>query len=168
MKLAAHVSKGLEGVSNGLALVDTLGEDQGWLATGFVLALEGALIAALAGYDTANEAALYMTLATRRRAGLALLLKRARSSHYLTPPERVELSADAIAALARLQVLRNAHLHASPETCVLKGTDAAHALHLIKTLVFDAPAFKPDAHALRLASIETQLDLLFERFGRLV
>ena len=115
-----------------------------WVALGIVSTLQGALVAALSGYETATLEAVLNPSQPERIAPVAFLLRRARSAEYLNPPERVELSGSRQRALERVIHVRNAAVHAlsvdMPGTFV---ADVRAALQLIEHLVLDAPAFDP-------------------------
>ncbi|MDP3458761.1 MAG: hypothetical protein Q8S09_05750 [Hyphomonas sp.] len=116
----------------------------GWAALGIVSALQGALVAALSGYETATTDAVLNPSQPEWIAPVALLLRRVRSGEYLNAPERLELSGRQQRALDRVIDVRNAAVHALsvgiPETFV---QDVCIAVRLIEHLVLDAPAFDP-------------------------
>jgi hypothetical protein len=115
-----------------------------WVALGIVSTLQGSLVAALSGYETAELEAVVNPSQPERIAPVAFLLRRARSSEYLNPPERVELSGSRQRALERVIDVRNAAVHAlSVELPQTFAADVRTALHLIEHLVVDAPAFDP-------------------------
>lgn len=115
-----------------------------WVALGIVSTLQGALVAALSGYETAELEAVVNPSQPERIAPVAFLLRRARSGEYLNPPERVELSGSRQRALERVIDVRNAAVHAlSVEIPETFAADVRTALHLIEHLVMDAPAFDP-------------------------
>ncbi len=115
-----------------------------WVALGIVSTLQGTLVAALSGYETAAVEAVLNPSQPDRIAPVALLLRRARASEYLNPPERVEISGSRQRALERVIDVRNAAVHAlAAELPQTFSADVRTALHLIEHLVFDAPAFDP-------------------------
>ncbi len=115
-----------------------------WAALGIVSALQGALVAALSGYETAALEAVLNPSQPERIAPVAFLLRRARSAEYLNTPERVVLSGSSQRALERVIDVRNAAVHALtveiPETF---ARDMRVAVRLIEHLVLVAPAFDP-------------------------
>lgn len=115
-----------------------------WAALGSISTLQGLLVAALSGYETASLDAVINPAQPDRIAPVALLLRRARSGEYLNPPERVELSGSRQRAIERVIDLRNSAVHAFafdlPETLV---ADLRAVLQLIEQLAFEAPAFDP-------------------------
>ena len=115
-----------------------------WAALGIVSTLQGALVAALSGYETATLDAVQNPSQPERIAPVAFLLRRARSGEYLNAPERVELSGSRQRALERVIDVRNAAVHALsvevPETFV---QDMRVAAGLVRHLVLEAPAFDP-------------------------
>lgn len=116
----------------------------GWAALGMVSTLQGALVAALSGYETATISAVLNPSQPERIAPVAFLLRRARSGEYLNAPERVEMAGSRQRALERVIDVRNAAVHALsveiPETFV---QDMQVAARLIEHLVLQAPAFDP-------------------------
>lgn len=115
-----------------------------WAALGIVSTLQGALVAALSGYETAALEAVLNPSQPERIAPVAFLLRRARSADYLNTPERVVLSGSSQRALERVIDVRNAAVHALtveiPETF---AQDMHVAVRLIEHLVLIAPAFDP-------------------------
>lgn len=143
---------------------EAAGEDAArlrWAALGLVSALQGALVAALSGYDTADTSAVLNPSQPDRIAPVALLLRRARSAELLNAPERVEINAARQRALERLIAVRNGAVHALPtgvpETF---GPDARVAAGLLRFLVLDAPAFDPHKVSLLVAGFRIELDRL--------
>ncbi len=134
LKLARREAEGAAGDSSRLR----------WAALGIVSTLQGALVAALSGYETATLDAVQNPSQPERIAPVAFLLRRARSGEYLNAPERVELSGSRQRALERVIDVRNAAVHALsvevPETFV---QDMRVAAGLIRHLVLEAPAFDP-------------------------
>lgn len=133
----------------------------GWAALGMVSALQGALVAALSGYETAAIDAVLNPSQPERIAPVAFLLRRARSGAYLNAPERVELSGSRQRALGRVIDVRNAAVHALsvelPETFL---QDMQAAAQLIEHLVLQAPAFDPAPVRVMLALIADELQAL--------
>lgn len=115
-----------------------------WVALGSISTLQGMLVAALSGYETASLDAVTNPARPDRIAPVALLLRRARSGEYLNPPERVELSGSRQRAIERVMDVRNSAVHAL--ALDLPGTlvaDLRAVLQLIEQLTFEAPAFDP-------------------------
>ncbi len=139
---AAHEALGLARREAAGALQDTA--RLRWVALGIVSTLQGVLVAALSGYETAELEAVLNPSQPERIAPVAFLLRRARSGEYLNSPERVELSGSRQRALERVIDVRNAAVHAlSVEIPETFAADVRTALHLIEHLVIDAPAFDP-------------------------
>ncbi len=113
-----------------------------WTALGLVSALQGALVAALSGYETAEMHAVLDPSHPERIAPVSLLLRRARGDEFLNPPERPEISGSDLRAIERVMAVRNAAVHALPagvpETF---ASDARRVVALIEHLVISAPAF---------------------------
>jgi hypothetical protein len=126
----------------GLALREAEAGALHWAALGLVTALQGALVAALSGYDTAELDAVLNASQPERIAPVALLLRRARAQEFLNPPERVELSRARERAVERVIDVRNDAVHALtsdlPETFI---EDAGVVLDLLSHLIVNAPAF---------------------------
>lgn len=115
-----------------------------WVALGMVTALQGSLVAALAGYETADPLAITNPSSPDRIAPTALLLRRARSDDYLIPPERVKLTAGEATRIERVIDLRNSAVHGLEfEVAPSIRNDLAAVLGLIDHLVEHHPAFEP-------------------------
>jgi hypothetical protein len=113
-----------------------------WLALGIVSALQGVMVAALSGYDTASIDAVLNPSQPDRIAPVGLLLRRARSAEYLVAPEQVELTGSGERALERLIAVRNAAVHAlRSEVPDSFAADCLVAAQLIRHLASGAPAF---------------------------
>lgn len=164
----ARLSEALEAALEALKLA--LREEEGartdparrrWTGLGLVSALQAALVAALSGYDTAKEDAVQDPSHPDRIAPVALLLRRARSYAFLNDPERLELSGSRQRALDRIIAMRNAAVHAlrveTPETF---AADALAAVHLVRHLVLDAPAFGHGPARLQVVLIGDALNAL--------
>lgn len=132
-----------------------------WVALGIVSALQGALVAALSGYDTAETAAILHPSQPDRIAPVALLLRRARSQEFLNPPERVDLSQGGQGAAERILAARNAAVHAlSLDIPDSFAGDAQRVLGIIRHLVLEAPAFNAKPHAVTIALLKDDLHRL--------
>ena len=164
----ARISEALETALEALKLA--LREEEGaradparrrWTALGLVSALQAALVAALSGYDTAKEDAVEDPSHPDRIAPVPLLLRRARSHEYLNDPERLVLSGSHQRAIDRIIAMRNAAVHAlrveTPETF---AADALAAVHLIRHLVLEAPAFGRGSARLQVVLIGDVLTAL--------
>lgn len=129
-----------------------------WVALGLVTALQGSLVAALAGYETAEDDAIRNPSSPDRIAPTALLLRRSRSNDYLVPPERVKLAAGQIRRIERVIELRNSAVHGL-DFEVHEGVrdDIRAVLDLIEHLVFRHPAFDPKGYQLLLALISDEV-----------
>jgi len=141
---AARVRLALDAAHEALCLArrEADGGDPRWMALGIVSALQGALVAALSGYETARVEDVLNPSQANRIAPVALLLRRARSPEFLNPPERVEQTGSQQRALERVIGVRNSAVHAL--NVHVPGSFAADArivLGLIARLVLEAPAF---------------------------
>ncbi len=134
---------------------------QRWAALGLVSALQGALVAALSGYESADLDAVLNPSQRERIAPVALLLRRARSGDYLNAPERVDLPGSRQRALDRVISVRNAAVHAlSVAVPATFAEDARVATELIAHLVLEAPAFDPARVGIVSALIADELKAL--------
>ena len=84
---AGRIAASLDSVHESLRMVQRelsgVGEDGArwrWAAVGMVIALQGALVAALSGYETALDADVEDPSGSERFAPVSLLLRRARSA----------------------------------------------------------------------------------------
>jgi hypothetical protein len=120
-----------------------------WVSVGFVIGLQGALVAALSGYETAADADVVDPSSPDRYAPVTLLLRRARSTDYLNGPERVEISGSTVNQIERLLTYRNAVVHglgAGDAEGVAKG--CRKVLGVVRHLVLSHPAFDASPHHL--------------------
>ncbi len=123
-----------------------------WVAVGLVSALQCSLVAALSGYDTATLEAVLDSPQDDRVAPVTLLLRRARSQEYLSPPEKLEMTAGRLQAIERVVSLRNASVHgldAEPPESFFR--DAEILLDVIRHLAVAAPAY--DRNKFRVQNI---------------
>lgn len=160
-------------------------EDPGawrWVAVGLVIALQGACVCALSGYETADPADVLDPASAKklarwdaRDAGLArgprpagrlaaieTLLRRVASPDYLEPPERLEITRAMQADALALVELRNAVVHFTGQGQVgepggLKGPVEA-VCRIISHLLVDAPAFGAAPHETMLGAITRDID----------
>lgn len=125
-----------------------------WVALGLVSALQASLIAALSGYETAEDDAITVPGQPDRIAPVALLLRRARADAYLQPPERPDLTAGAIARLEALTMLRNAAVHGLAFRVPADSARLADtSVQLMQHLLVRRPAFAAASHGVVLALI---------------
>ncbi|MFT5774901.1 hypothetical protein [Hyphomonas sp.] len=120
-----------------------------WVSVVLVIALQGALVAALSGYETAADADVVDPSNTERYAPVTLLLRRARSTDYLNTPERVEMTGSTLNQIERLIAYRNAVVHglgAGDAEGVAKG--CRKLLGVVRHLVLLHPAFDASPHHL--------------------
>jgi hypothetical protein len=120
-----------------------------WVSVGLVIGLQGALVAALSGYETAADADVVDPSSPDRYAPVTLLLRRARSTDYLNGPERVEISGSTVNQIERLLTYRNAVVHglgAGDAEGVAKG--CRKVLGVLRHLVLSHPAFDASPHHL--------------------
>lgn len=129
-----------------------------WVALGMVSALQAALVAALSGYVSARTEDVANPSQPDRVAPVALLLRRARSSEYLNPPERLELTGADLRRLEDLMTMRNAAVHGlgfqvrgDPREVVKPAAD------VIRHLLMTHPAFAVSRFVLNLSWIDQEL-----------
>src|SRR3990167_8727282 len=138
-----------------------------WVALGMVTALQGALVAALAGYETADLDAVRNPASPDRIAPAAFPLRRARGDRYLNPPERVELPASALHRIERVIELRNSAVHGLEfDMPASAGSDMREAADLIEYLVIRHPAFDPSGWPLEAALIGDELKAVRQLLGK--
>lgn len=129
-----------------------------WVSVGLVIALQGALVAALSGYETAADADVVDPSGPERYAPVTLLLRRARSTDYLNGPERVEMTGSTLHQIERLIAYRNAVVHglgAGDAEGVALGCQKL--LGVVRHLVLSHPAFDASRHHLVCALISDEI-----------
>lgn len=129
-----------------------------WVSVGLVIALQGALVAALSGYETAADADVIDPTHPERYAPVTLLLRRARSTDYLNAPERVEMTGSTLHQIERLIAYRNAVVHglgAGDAEGVAKG--CRKVLGIVRHLVLSHPAFDASPHHLVCTLISDEI-----------
>lgn len=132
-----------------------------WVALGLVSALQAALVAGLSGYVTARIEDVANPSQTDRVAPVALLLRRARSSEYLNPPERLDLTGAEMRRLEDLMAMRNAAVHGLGFEVRGDPRKAAKAAsEAIGHLLVAHPAFDVSRFVLKLSRIDRELSLL--------
>lgn len=156
MNLQHRIADALE--ASALALEVSLRETgRPWQAVALIAALQGALIAALSGYDTAHADDVQDPLDERRRAPVALLLRRAASPEFLSDPERLHLTRADQRRLQPLIDARNRLLHGQSEAVHFDGEAIHTVLTLLNHLLITAPAFTVSPQDLIMARIKTAL-----------
>lgn len=126
-----------------------------WVALGLVSALQGALVAALSVYETAGVNAVQDPAHPERLAPVALLLRRARSTEFLEPPEQIALSGSQQRALERVIGVRHAAVHAlAVEVPESFAEDAQVTAGLIRRLIEGAGGNLPVLRALAAAELD--------------
>lgn len=137
--------------------------DWRWLSVALVKALQASLIVALSGYETALPEDIRNPSAAQDDAiaPVPLLLRRARSADYLSPPEQLTLYGPQTRHIDTLLAYRNASLHTSPAHAAMPRTSHANtALDIIEHTILRHPAFPPQPHTLNLALITDHLRTL--------
>jgi len=142
-----------------------------WCAIGCCIALQGALVAALSGYETADAAAVEhpdSSAGAPRVATIQTLLRRAASPDHLADPERLGGLTGAKRKALALVELRNRAVHVDLSDSPLDLSEVpaliAGPLALIHHLVVAHPAFPAEANhknvtriAEALASLEARI-----------
>jgi hypothetical protein len=132
-----------------------------WVALGLVSALQASLVAALSGYASASIEDVANPSQSDRVAPVSLLLRRARSSEYLNPPERLDLTGSQLRRLEDLVAMRNAAVHGLGFQLPANPRHVAKvAAGVIKHLMLDHPAFEVAGFVLFLSLIGRELTLL--------
>ena len=141
--------------------VDADPERGRWVAVGLAAAVQAALVAALSGYDTSRPEDVLGTGATDHYAPVMYLLRRARSSAYLAPPEQLRISASEEKAILDVVERRNAALHGSTLPDPQSALEHMPAcLKVLCHLILDHPAFDVGAHAVVVACLKDELNRL--------
>ena len=143
------VHESLRMVQRELSGVDTDHARWRWAAVGLVIALQGALVTALSGYETATDADVEDPSSPEQFAPVALLLRRARSTEYLNAPERVEITGSMLHQIERLVTYRNMVVHGLG---VIDGEGVSKGcqkvLGVVRHVVLAHPAFDVSRHHL--------------------
>jgi hypothetical protein len=129
-----------------------------WAATGLVIALQGALVTALSGYETATNEDVEDPSNPERFAPVALLLRRARSTEYLNAPERVEITGSSVHQIEHLLSYRNMVVHGlrvSEGEGVAKG--CKKVLGILQHVLLSHPAFDVSRHHLVCTLISDEI-----------
>lgn len=131
---------------------------------GLSIALHGACLLALTGYDTARPEDLAHPTDSARFAPLQLLMRRVRSAEYLQAPELLNVSRGELRALDDLRTWRNGVVHAhqidvpeEAEMCL------SVAVRIIRYLVLDHPSFSAAGQGVVLTLIDHELAALSPR-----
>jgi hypothetical protein len=138
-----------------------------WISVGAVIALQGALVAALSGYETAEMDDVVDPSYPERYAPVTLLLRRARSTDYLNPPERLVLTGAAARRIEQVIAFRNGVVHGtSPD--IHGYSESIHGpfretFSAIQHVLLVHPAFEPGPHGLVTALIADQVAAITRR-----
>ncbi|KCZ86652.1 hypothetical protein [Hyphomonas jannaschiana] len=136
---------------------------QRWVPVALVSALQAGLVAALSGYESAGEGDVTDPAQPDRTAPVALLLRRARSTEYLNPPELLELPGRTVRDIETLVTARNAVLHGPDVSEIPVRNDAYHSvLQVLQQVCLMHPAFPVEEHGILLALIRDEISA-FER-----
>lgn len=132
-----------------------------WISVGAVIALQGALVAALSGYETAEADDVVDPSHPERYAPVTLLMRRARSTDYLNPPERLVLTAAAARRIEQVIAFRNGVVHGTA-LGIPGDSESVHGpfretISAIRHALLVHPAFEPRPHGLVSALIADQV-----------
>jgi hypothetical protein len=135
----------------------------GWVPVALVSALQAGLVAALSGYESAGEGDVTDPSQPDRFAPIALLLRRARSTEYLNPPELLELPGRMVRGIETLVTARNAVLH-GPGALENPVVNEAYrsVLQVLQQVCLLHPSFPVEGHGVMLALIRDEISA-FER-----
>jgi hypothetical protein len=132
-----------------------------WVAVGMVIALQGALVAALSGYETAAEEDVVDPSNPERYAPITLLLRRARSTDYLNAPERVEITGAALRQIEQLVTYRNTVVHGlGLEAAEGVAAGCRKVLAVIRHVLHAHPTFDTSGHHLVCALISDEISAI--------
>lgn len=132
-----------------------------WTAVGMIIALQGALVAALSGYESADAADVIDPSTPECFAPVALLLRRARSLDYLNPPERLELTASQVRQIEHVVTYRNGVVHGSSgggqadNESVMRG--CRRIVQVVGHAVLAHPSFEAARHGIICALIADEV-----------
>lgn len=147
-----------------------------WVAIASCIALQGALVAALSGYETAQAVDVLHPEEAGQGGGSApgqapkiatiqTLLRRVGSADYLTDPERLSGHRAAVRAALDLVALRNRAVHVSPDgeraDFAAARAGVAGACEIIHHLVIAHPAFDPAANG----AVRSEIDRALKRLS---
>lgn len=141
-----------------------------WVAMALTLALQGACVAALLAYDTANPEDVLApadrgpSATPPKLAPVALLLRRVTSPTYLADPDRLPFTASRKQAVLDFVGYRNAAAHVLPMGS-LPGPDALPRLaeaviEALDHLCVTRPAFDATAHRAQISALAADLSSL--------
>ncbi len=132
-----------------------------WIAVGMVIALQGALVAALSGYESADAADVIDPSTPERFAPVALLLRRARSTDYLNSPQRLELTASQVRQIEHVVTYRNGVVHGwggggpADDESVMRG--CRRIVQVVGHAVLVHPSFDAAGHGVICALIADEV-----------
>lgn len=157
----AAVLEGLKLARRELAGSETDPPRRRWIPVALVSALQAGLVAALSGYESAGEGDVTDPSQPDRIAPVALLLRRARSTEYLTPPELLELSGTVLRDIETVVTARNGVLHGADGLEDPIVNDAFRSvLQVLQQVCLMHPSFPAEAHGVILALIRDEISAL--------
>lgn len=173
MALSRRIAPALDAVHEGLKLAhrELAGSREDpprrrWVAVGLVSALQAGLVAALSGYECAEEGDIADPSQPERIAPVTLLLRRARSAEYLSPPEQLEMTGSEARRIERVIAARNSALHGLgaeelPEE--MSWNDAYRSvLRVLQQVCLTHPAFPEAGHGVVRALIRDEIAAVYD------
>jgi hypothetical protein len=132
-----------------------------WVPVALVSALQAGLVAALSGYESAGEGDITDPAQPDRFAPIALLLRRARSTKYLNPPELLELPGRLVRDIETVVATRNNVLHGPDGAKIpeVNGTFRS-VLQALQQICLTHPSFPVEGHGVILALIRDEISAL--------
>jgi hypothetical protein len=154
------------------------------VSVGLVIALQGACVSALTGYETAEPGDVLDPASAKklaqweaRETGLArgprpagrlaaveTLLRRVSSPEYLVDPERLDITRRRLDDALKLVEMRNAVVHFTGRGDIAESGEmrapVTAACDIIGHLVHDRPAFDPAPHGRDLARISRDVEAI--------
>ncbi|MEZ6000110.1 hypothetical protein [Hyphomonas sp.] len=132
-----------------------------WVPVALVSALQAGLVATLSGYESAGEGDVTDPAQPDRFAPIALLLRRARSTEYLNPPELLELPGRVLRDIETVVVARNGVLHGPDGVKKPEVNDAYRSiLQVLQQICLTHPSFPVEGHGVILALIRDEISAL--------
>jgi hypothetical protein len=157
----AAVLEGLKLARRELAGAETDPPRGRWVPVALVSALQAGLVAALSGYESAEEGDVTDPSQPDRIAPMALLLRRARSTKYLNPPELLELPGRMLRDIENVVAARNGVLH-GPDAAEKREVNEAYRsiLQVLQQICLTHPSFPLKGHGVILALIRDEISAL--------
>ncbi|WP_321488128.1 hypothetical protein [uncultured Hyphomonas sp.] len=157
----AAVLEGLKLARRELAGGETDPPRRRWVPVALVSALQAGLVAALSGYESAQKGDVTDPSQPDRIAPVALLLRRARSTEYFSPPELLELPGRVLRDIENVIAARNGVLH-GPNGVQKPAVNEAYrsVLQVLQQICLTHPSFPLEGHGVILALIRDEISAL--------